>query len=72
MNKQEIDDMMKDLPTQQLPEETVLQKLIIGIMFIAFLMFWMWVPDFTLDEEDCMKQESSAYVKNICRESQAK
>jgi hypothetical protein len=72
MNKQEIDDMMKDLPSQQLPEETVLQKLIIGIMMIAFLMFWMWVPDFTLDEEDCMKQESSAYVKNLCKESKAK
>jgi hypothetical protein len=72
MNKQEIDDMMKDLPSQQLPEETVLQKLIIGIIFIAFLMFWMWVPDFTLDEEDCMKQVSSAYVKNLCSESQPK
>jgi len=72
MNKQEIDEMMKDLPSQQLPEETVLQKLIIGIMLIAFLMFWMWVPDFTLDEEDCMKQESSAYVKNLCKESKAK
>ena len=72
MNKKEIDDMMKDLPSQQLPEETVLQKLIIGIMLIAFLMFWMWVPDFTLDEEDCMKQESSAYVKNLCKESKAK
>ena len=72
MNKQEIDDMMKDLPSQQLPEETVLQKLIIGIMLIAFLMFWMWVPDFTLDEQDCMKQESSAYVKNLCKESKAK
>jgi hypothetical protein len=72
MNKQEIDDMMKDLPSQQLPEETVLQKLIIGIMLIAFLMFWMWVPDFTLDEEDCMKQESSAYVKNLCKESKSK
>jgi len=72
MNKQEIDEMMKDLPSQQLPEETVLQKLIIGIMFIAFLMFWMWVPDFTLDEEDCVKQVSSAYVKNLCSEAQAK
>jgi hypothetical protein len=72
MNKQEIDDMMKDLPSQQLPEETVLQKLIIGIMMIAFLMFWMWVPDFTLDEEDCMKQKSSAYVKNLCSEAQPK
>ena len=72
MNKQEIDDMMKDLPSQQLPEETMLQKVILGIMFIAFLVFWMWVPDFTLTEEDCMKQDSSAYVKNICKESQAK
>jgi len=72
MNKQEIDDMMKDLPSQQLPEETVLQKLIIGIMLIAFLMFWMWVPDFTLDEEDCMKQVSSAYVKSLCSEPQPK
>ena len=72
MNKKEIDDMMKDLPSQQLPEETVLQKFIIGIMLIAFVMFWMWVPDFTLDEEDCMKQESSAYVKNLCKESKAK
>ena len=72
MNKQEINDMMKDLPSQQLPEETVLQKFIIGIMLIAFVMFWMWVPDFTLDEEDCMKQESSAYVKNLCSEAQAK
>ena len=72
MNKQEIDDMMKDLPSQQLPEETVLQKFIIGIMLIAFVMFWMWVPDFTLDEEDCMKQKSSAYVKNLCSEPQPK
>jgi hypothetical protein len=53
-------------------EESLLQKVVIGIMFIAFLVFWMWVPDFTLDEEDCMKQESSAYVKNLCSESKAK
>jgi len=53
-------------------EETLLEKVVIGIMFIAFLVFWMWVPDFTLDEEDCMKQESSAYVKNLCSESKAK
>jgi hypothetical protein len=68
MNKQEIDNMMKDLPSQQLPEETVLQKLVIGIMLIASLMLWMWVPDFTLTEEECAKQESSAYVKKLCHE----
>ena len=53
-------------------EETLLQKVVIGIMFIAFLLFWMWVPDFTLDEQECMKQDSSAYVKNLCNESKAK
>ena len=53
-------------------EETLFQKVVIGIMFIAFLAFWMWVPDFTLSEEDCMKQDSSAYVKNLCSESKAK
>jgi len=52
-------------------EESLLQKVVIGIMFVAFLVFWMWVPDFTLDEEDCMKQESSAYVKRLCSESKA-
>ena len=53
-------------------EETLLEKVVIAIMFITFLVFWMWVPDFTLSEEDCMKQDSSAYVKNLCSESQAK
>ena len=67
MNKQEIDDMMKDLPSQQLPEETVLQKLVIGIILIASLMFWMWVPDFTLTEEECAQQQKSiAYVGELC------
>jgi len=53
-------------------EETLLEKVVIAIIFIAFLVFWMWVPDFTLDEEDCTKQVSSAYVKNLCSEPQAK
>ena len=42
----------------------IIVALIIGLM--------VWVPDFTLDEQDCMKQNSSAYVKNLCSESQAK
>ncbi len=71
MNKQEINEMMKDLPSQQLPEETLFQKVIIATIFIVILFLVMWVPDFTLDEEDCMKQESSASVKNICKESKA-
>lgn len=66
MNKQEIDDMMKDLPSQQLPEETALQKFIIGIMFIAFLLLWMWVPDFDLTEQECAQQKPQAYVGKLC------
>jgi len=57
---------------ERMREESLLQKIGIGIIFIGFLVFWMWVPDFTLDEQDCMKQESSAYVKNLCSEPQAK
>jgi len=53
-------------------EESLLQKVVIGIMFIAFLMFWMWVPDFTLDEADCAKQDPRAYVGSLCIESKAK
>jgi hypothetical protein len=53
-------------------EETMLEKVVIGIMMLAILLFAAWVPDFTLSEEDCMKQNSSAYVKNLCSESQAK
>ena len=68
MNKQEIDDMMKDLPSQQLPEETLTQKIVIGIIFLLVFTLMAWVPDFMLTEEECAQQESSAYVKNICRE----
>lgn len=53
-------------------EETMLEKVLIGIMMIGILLFAAWVPDFTLTEEECMKQDSSAYVKNLCSESQAK
>jgi len=72
MNKQEIDDMMKNLPSQQLPEETHLQKFLIGIMFIAFLVFWMWVPNFMLTEEECQQQTAQAITSGLCNESKAK
>ena len=52
--------------------ETLLDKVVIAIMFIAFLVLMMWVPDFTLDEEDCAKQSTSAYVAKLCNESKAK
>jgi hypothetical protein len=53
-------------------EETLLEKVIIGIMMILLFALMAWVPDFTLDEQECMKQDSSAYVKNLCSESKAK
>ena len=68
MNKQEIDDMMKDLPSQQLPEETALQKLTIALLLIVFLILWTWVPEFELTQDECDKQESSAYVRKLCHE----
>jgi hypothetical protein len=38
MNRQEIEEMMRDLPSQQdYYEETILQKCIISFLFIAFL-----------------------------------
>jgi len=66
MNKQEIDDMMKHLPSQQPPEESLLQKFVLGIIFIAFLVFWMWVTDFDLTEQECAQQSSLAYVGDLC------
>jgi len=51
MNRQEIDDMMKDLPSQQLPDETLIQKLTIAIMFIVIVFLMVWAPDFILTEE---------------------
>jgi len=64
MNKREIDEMMADLPSQQ-PQESLLSKVIIGIMFILFLLFWLWVPDF---EPDCFDQ----FNRVVACESQAK
>jgi hypothetical protein len=52
MNKREIDEMMAHLPSQQ-KEETLTQKVLIAIIFLMFLVFWMWVPDF---EADCFDQ----------------
>jgi hypothetical protein len=53
-------------------EETMLEKVVIGIMMVLILFFAAWVPDFTLDPEDCAKQSTSAYVGKLCSESKAK
>lgn len=46
MNRQEIDEMMKDLPSQQ-PEESLSNKLLVGTMFILFLIAACIAPDIT-------------------------
>ena len=53
-------------------EESLLQKAVIGTMFILFLTFWAWVPDFTLSEQDCAKQDAKAYVGTLCSEPKAR
>jgi hypothetical protein len=53
-------------------KETLLEKVVITIIFIGALFLMMWVPDFTLDEEDCAKQSTSAYVGKLCNEAKAK
>lgn len=64
MNKHEIDEMMKDLPSQQ-PQETLLEKVAIGIMLVLAIGFLMMIPDF---EPDCFDQ----YNRRINCESKAK
>ena len=68
MNKQEIDDMMKDLPSQQLPDETLIQKITVATIFILILFLMVWVPDFTLTEDECDTQESTAFVRKLCHD----
>ena len=72
MNKNEIDDMMKDLPSQQVQEETLIQKITIGIMFILILVLMVWAPDFVLTEEECLQQSPRAITIGLCSEPIAK
>jgi hypothetical protein len=44
MNRQEIDEMMRHLPSQQ-PAETTTQKFIIGMWFVMFLILCAYAPD---------------------------
>ena len=52
MNKREIDKLMADLPSQQ-PRESLLLKVIVGIIFVLFLVFWLHVSDL---ERECFDQ----------------
>ena len=54
MNKKEIDEMMSRLPSQQ-PQETLLEKVVIGIMFLLAIGFLMAITDF---EPDCFDQHN--------------
>jgi hypothetical protein len=53
-------------------EETLLEKVAIGIMMALVFVLMAWVPDFTLTEEECANQPPSAYTKGLCSEPQAK
>lgn len=64
MNKHEIDEMMSKLPSQQ-PQETLLEKVAIGIMLVLAIGFLMMIPDF---EPDCFDQ----YNRRVNCESKAK
>lgn len=44
MNKREIDEMMRHLPSQQ-PQESLLDKVVIGTMFTVFLIVLCMLPD---------------------------
>ncbi len=44
MNREEIDAMMRELPSQQ-PQETTGQKWMIGMWFIMFLILCIFAPD---------------------------
>lgn len=46
MNREEIDEMMSRLPSQQ-PKETTGQKWLIGMWFVMFLILCVYAPDIT-------------------------
>ena len=51
MNKQDIDDMMSRLPSQQ-PRETVWSKVNIATWFIMFLILCAYAPDITYQPKE--------------------
>lgn len=51
MNKQEIDEMMSRLPSQQKPE-TMWQKVWIGVWFIMFIITCVYAPDIRYQPEE--------------------
>jgi hypothetical protein len=53
-------------------EETLIQKVTIGIMFILVLLLIMWVPDFILTEDECLQQSPRAITIGLCSETIAK
>jgi hypothetical protein len=47
-------------------KETLLEKLSITIMLLAFIAFWVWVPDFFLTQEECQHQTLQAITSGLC------
>jgi len=50
----------------------LLKNALWAIIVALIIVLMVWVPDFTLDEDDCAKQSTSAYVAKLCNESKAK
>jgi hypothetical protein len=51
MNKQEIDEMMSRLPSQQKPETTG-QKVWASVWFIMFIILCVYAPDITYQPKE--------------------
>jgi hypothetical protein len=66
MNRHEIDEMMRGLPSQQ-PQETTAQKWLVGFLFVAFLILCMWAPDFRYQPTEEINHGNSQ--KDISQES---
>ena len=45
MNRAEIHEMMKDLPSQQIPEETLGSKILIGLVLVVTFVALAMMPD---------------------------
>jgi hypothetical protein len=53
-------------------EETLFERIAIAIMFVLFLVFSMWTPDFFLTEEECAQQSKYSILYGLCSEPKAK
>jgi hypothetical protein len=51
MNKEEIDEMMRHLPSQQ-PQESNAAKFVIAMWFVMFVILCIYAPDIRYNPEE--------------------